>query len=128
MPRRKCAKHRPHLLHAAAQQLFDPLTILALQRQLQPNPTSHPFTSAQNNLAQKYQDGVRLSPVTVLRASGLPLHEGFGEALQTQVVIPHLRESLMLPVQAREIDILAVLDGAALLLDAYVVIPVIESI
>jgi hypothetical protein len=34
----------------------------------------------------------------------------------------------MLPVQAREIDILAVLDGAALLLDAYVVIPVIESI
>ena len=37
----------------------------------------------------------------------LPL-EGFGEALQSQVVVPHLGESLVLLVQADEVDVVAV--------------------
>jgi hypothetical protein len=53
------------------------------------------------------------------------LLEGFGEALQTQVVVPHLGESLMLLVQADEMNVVVAHNGAAPLLHAYIVVSVI---
>ena len=60
-----------------------------------------------------------------LGAWGLLLLEGFGEALQSQVVVPHLGESLMLLVQADEVNVVVADDIAAPLLHAYIVVPVI---
>jgi len=62
-----------------------------------------------------------------LRAWGLLLLKGFGKALQSQVVVPHLGESLMLLVQADEVNVVATVNGAAPLLHAYIVVPVIEG-
>src|SRR5665213_3147335 len=56
------------------------------------------------------------------------LLKGFGEALQSQVVVPHLGESLMLLVQADEVNVVVEDDIAAPLLHAYIVVPVIESV
>jgi hypothetical protein len=42
--------------------------------------------------------------------------EGFGEALQTQVVVPLPGELLVLVVQAGKVNVVAALDGAAPLL------------
>ena len=56
------------------------------------------------------------------------LLKGFGEALQSQVVVPHLGESLMLLVQADEVNVVVADDGAAPLLHAYIVVPVIEGV
>ena len=56
----------------------------------------------------------------------LLLLEDFGEALQSQVVVPHLGESLVLLVQADEINVVVADDGAAPLLDADIVVSVIE--
>jgi hypothetical protein len=53
------------------------------------------------------------------------LLEGFGEALQSQVVVPHLGEPLMLLVQADEINVVLVHDGAAPLLHTDIVVSVI---
>jgi hypothetical protein len=54
----------------------------------------------------------------------LPL-EGFGQTLQTQVVVPHFGESLVLLVQADEVNVVVADDIAAPLLHAYIVVPVI---
>jgi hypothetical protein len=64
----KCqgSQHRRHLLHPAAQQRLDPSTILDAQRQLQPNPTSHPPTTAQKQPTRQHQVGTRLCVVTTL--------------------------------------------------------------
>jgi len=51
----------------------------------------------------------------------LPL-EGFGEALQTQVLVPQLGESLMLLVQLEKVHIVVADDGAAALLSAGVIV------
>jgi hypothetical protein len=61
-----------------------------------------------------------------LGAGGLlVLLEGFGEALQSQIVVPHLGESLVLLVQADEVNVVAVVNRAAPLLHAYIVVAVI---
>ena len=57
-----------------------------------------------------------------LGAWGLLPLEGFGEALQTQVVVPLLGELLVLLVQAGKVNVVAALDGAAPLLDSEIVI------
>ena len=49
---------------------------------------------------------------------GLLALEGFGEALQTQVVVPLPGELLVLLVQAGKVNVVAALDGAAPLLDS----------
>jgi hypothetical protein len=51
-----------------------------------------------------------------LGAWGLLPLEGFGEALQTQVVVPLPGELLVLLVQAGKVNVVAALDGAAPLL------------
>src|SRR5271170_6048124 len=53
-----------------------------------------------------------------LGAWGLLALEGFGEALQTQVVVPLPGELLVLLVQAGKVNVVAALDGAAPLLDS----------
>ena len=58
----------------------------------------------------------------------LLLLEGFCEALQAQVVVPHLGETLVLLMEADEVDIVAALDCAAPLLYADVVVPVVEGV
>ena len=63
-----------------------------------------------------------------LGAWGLLLLKGFGEALQSQVVVPHFGESLVLLVQADEVDIVAALNRAAPLLYAYIVVAVAEGV
>ena len=55
----------------------------------------------------------------------LLLLQGFGEALQSQVVVPHLGESLILLVQADKVNVVVADDIAAPLLHAYIVVPVI---
>jgi len=60
-----------------------------------------------------------------LGAWGLLLLKGFGEALQSQVVVPHFGESLVLLVQADEVNVVVADDIAAPLLHAYIVVPVI---
>jgi hypothetical protein len=51
-----------------------------------------------------------------LGAWGLLPLEGFGEALQTQIVVPLVGELLVLLVQAGKVNVMAALDGAAPLL------------
>src|ERR1700679_1967115 len=63
-----------------------------------------------------------------LGAWGLLLLEGFGEALQSQVVVPPLGESLVLLVKADEVNVVIANDGAAPLLHANVVVAVIKRI
>ena len=63
-----------------------------------------------------------------LGAWGLLLLEGFGEALQLKVVVLQLGESLVLLVQADEINVGSAHNGAAPLLNAYIVVPVIEGV
>ena len=62
-----------------------------------------------------------------LGAWGLLLLEGFGEALQSQVVVPHLGESLVLLVQAGEVNVVVADNGAAPLLYTHIVVSVIEG-
>jgi hypothetical protein len=57
----------------------------------------------------------------------LPL-EGFGEALQTQVVVPLPGELLVLLVQAGKVNVVAALDSAAPLLDSEIVITEVERL
>jgi hypothetical protein len=58
----------------------------------------------------------------------LLLLEAFGEALQSQIVVPHLGESLVLLVQADEINVVVAYDRAAPLLYAYIIVSVIEGV
>ena len=55
------------------------------------------------------------------------LLEGFGEALQSQVVVPHLGEAFMLLVQADKVNVLVAGDGAAPLLHANVIVAVVKG-
>jgi site-specific recombinase XerD len=53
------------------------------------------------------------------------LLEGFGEALQSQIVVPHLGESFVLLVQADEVNVVVADNRAAPLLHANVIVAVI---
>ena len=59
---------------------------------------------------------------TGLGAWGLLLLEGFGEALQAQVVVPLLSKLLVLVVKRSVEDVMAVADETRPLLDSYVVV------
>jgi hypothetical protein len=63
-----------------------------------------------------------------LGAWGLLLCEGFGEALQTQVVVPLFGKSFVLVVQAGELHVVVAHDGAAPLLRPEVVVAVVEGV
>src|ERR1700679_333569 len=63
-----------------------------------------------------------------LGAWGLLLLKGFGEALQSQVVVPHLGESLVLLAQADEVNEVVADDCVAPLLHAHIAVSVIESV
>ncbi len=61
-----------------------------------------------------------------LCAWGLPLLEGFHEALQTQVVVPRLCEAFMLRVESNQVDVIALDDVPAPLFDTEVIVAVVE--
>jgi hypothetical protein len=63
-----------------------------------------------------------------LGAWGLLLLESLGEALQSQIVVPHLGESFMLLVQAHEVNVLVADNSTAPLLDSEIVLAVVEGV
>ena len=58
----------------------------------------------------------------------LPLLEGFGKTLQTQVVVPLLGESLVLLVQLNQMHVVVTDDVPAPLLGAHIVVAVVEGV
>ena len=60
-----------------------------------------------------------------LSANRLGGVEGLGEALTTQVVVPHFGESLVLRMEVGKLHVLAAHDVPAPLLHAYVVVAVV---